>query len=149
MPGKKVWRGEGHEAGYVTGNRAFNNTFITVTAPPQSTVGIQDSTASFGVSAVSGYLGSAAAGPAIVCQWQSAPAGSLNFTNILGATDFNYTPTPLTLAQNGARFRATLTTAGFVTNTPFATLTVIPDTHTPVPVAVRGTTQGGGMSRMV
>ena len=115
---------------------AFNNTFITVTAPPQSTVGIQDSTASFGVSAVSGYLGSAAAGPAIVCQWQSAPAGSLNFTNILGATDFNYTPTPLTLAQNGARFRATLTTAGFVTNTPFATLTVIPDTHTPVPVAV-------------
>jgi hypothetical protein len=115
---------------------AFNNTYIFVTAPPQSAVAIQNSTAAFGVSAVSGYLGSTAAGPAIICQWQSAPAGSLTFTNIPGANSFAYTTPLLTPAQNGALFRATLTTAGFVTNTPFATLTVIPDTHTPVPVAV-------------
>ncbi len=116
---------------------AFNNTFIAVTAPPLNAVGIQNSTASFMVSAYSGYLGDPTAdGPAVLCQWQSAPAGSLNFTNIPGATSFGYATPPLSLAQNGARFRATLTTAGFVTNTPFATLTVVPDTHTPVPVAV-------------
>ena len=123
--------------GATIGVVAFNNTFIIVKTPPQNAVGIQDSSVTFGVSATSGYLGDAsAAGPAIVCQWQSAPAGSLIFTNIPGANSFAYTTPPLTLAQNGARFRATLTTAGFVTNTPFATLTVIPDTHTPVPVAV-------------
>ena len=119
------------------GVMAFNNTFITVTAPPQNAVGIQNSTASFGVSDASGYLGEAsAAGPAILCQWQSAPSGSLDFTNLPGANSFTYTTPPLTLAQNGEQFRLTLTTAGFVTNTPSTTLTVVPDTHTPVPVAV-------------
>jgi hypothetical protein len=119
------------------GGVAFNNTFINVTAPPQNAVSIQNSAASFDVSATSSYLGNpSVAGPAILCQWQSAPAGSPNFTNIPGATSFNYATPPVTLAQNDTQFRAMLTTAGVVTNTPPATLTVVPDTHTPVPVAV-------------
>lgn len=123
--------------GAAIGVVAFNNTFITVNNSPQNAVGIQNSTVSFGVGATSGYLGNAAgAGPAITFQWQSAAAGSVNFTNIPGATSATYATPPLPLAQNGARYRAVLTTAGFATNTPFATLTVVPDTHTPVPVAV-------------
>ena len=116
---------------------AFNNTYISVTSPPASAVAVQNATAAFAVSAVSGYLGNAAsAGPDLVYQWQSAPAGSLSFTNIPGAIFQTYDTPPLARTQDGARFRVTIATPGCVTNTAYATLTVIPDTHTPVPVAV-------------
>ena len=119
------------------GTLAFNHTYITVSSPPAATVAVQNTTATFAVSAVSGYLGNAAiAGPALLYQWQSAPAGSVSFTNIPGATNQSYVTPPLTRGQDGTRFRVAIATPGCLTNTPYATLTVIPDTHTPVPVAV-------------
>jgi len=78
----------------------------------QILTGIQNTAAAFTVGAVAGYLGNAATGPAMLCQWQSAPAGSLNFTNLPGATSLTYTTPPVALTQNGARFRAALTTVG-------------------------------------
>ena len=85
---------------------AFNNTYISVTSPPASAVAVQNATAAFAVSAVSGYLGNAAsAGPDLVYQWQSAPAGSLSFTNIPGAIFQTYDTPPLARTQDGARFR--------------------------------------------
>lgn len=105
----------------------LNTTFITISTWPQNTYATQGSNATFGVSATSGYLDrSGSAGPAITYQWQSAPAGSTTFTNIPGASNTSFTTAPLTLAQNGSQFRVTLTTAGLVTNTPPATLTVVP-----------------------
>jgi hypothetical protein len=123
--------------GSAIGVVAYNNTFIKINSSPQNAVGVQGNPVTFSVSATSGYLGNAsAAGPAITYQWQSAPAGSLTFTNISNANATAYTTPPLTLAQNGAQFRAVLTTAGATTNSAVATVTVVPDSHPPVPIQV-------------
>ena len=122
--------------GNVIGVMAFNNTFITVSSSPQNTTVVQGSSATFGVSATSGYLGNAAAGPAINIQWQSAPDGSLVFTNIPNATETSYSTPPLTLAQSDTQFRAVLATAGATTNSAAATATVVPDSRPPVPVQI-------------
>jgi hypothetical protein len=113
----------------LTGNNiiaaTFNTTFITISNLPQNVYGVPGSNATFAVNATAGYLGRpASAGPAITYQWQSAAPGSTTFTNIPGATNTTFATGPLTVAQNGAQFFVTLTTAGLITNTPPVTLTV-------------------------
>ncbi len=45
--------------GNLISSYTYNNTFITITAPPQNTVGVEGATATFSVIAISGYLGGA------------------------------------------------------------------------------------------
>jgi hypothetical protein len=113
-------------SGNLLGVNAFNNTYITLTAVPQNAAVNQGATATFSVSAVSGYLGDPAGVPAppISYQWQSLPFGAPLFANINGATSTSYTTPLLTGADDGAQYRAALTTAGNSTNSPAARLSV-------------------------
>jgi len=107
---------------------AYNNTYITITAAPQDATTVQGSNATFTVSAVSGYLGDPSGVTAlpIAYQWQSAPPASSTFTNIPGATTNFWATGPQPASADGSRFRVVLATAGVTTNSPSATLTVIP-----------------------
>lgn len=131
--------------GNVIATYAFSNSFVTITAEPADTVAVQGSAATFSVGAISATSGAGAGTPppAIIYQWQSAPAGSSLFTNIPSAIEANYTTTPLTLKDNGAQFRVMVSTAAFVTNSTTATLTVVGDTTSPWPVQVASVNQAG------
>src|SRR5439155_24497129 len=64
---------------------ALDGAYIVVSNPPSDTLAFQSSTATFRISAGSAYFGDySGVGPAIAYQWQTAPAGSSTFTNILG-----------------------------------------------------------------
>jgi hypothetical protein len=105
---------------------AFNNTYIQITAVPQNVATAAGGTAAFSVAAVSGYLGDPAgiAAPPISYQWQSELFGAGSFTSIQNANSNTYTTPLLSSANDGSKFRAVLTTAGFSTNSPAANLTV-------------------------
>jgi hypothetical protein len=105
---------------------AYDNTYIAITTAPQDATVVQGASANFTVSAVSGYLGDppAVSPLPISYQWQSAASGSLTFTNIPGATSNSWTTGPQAAANDGSQFRVVLTTAGFTTNSPIATLTI-------------------------
>ncbi|HWV98267.1 MAG TPA: LamG-like jellyroll fold domain-containing protein [Candidatus Acidoferrum sp.] len=124
---------------------AYNNTFITLNAQPANVVAVQGTVAAFTVNAASGYLGGSATGPApsILYQWQSAPAGSGAFTNTPGPAGNTYTTPLLKLSDNGAQFRAVLTTAGAAATSAVATVTVVPNATPPVPVRVLSVNQAG------
>jgi hypothetical protein len=112
--------------GTLLGVNAYNNTYITLTSIPQDVAVNPGANASFSVSAISGYLGDPAGVPAppISYQWQSLPFGSQQFANINGATSTSYLTPLLTSADDGSQYRAVLTTAGNLTNSPAARLHV-------------------------
>jgi hypothetical protein len=112
--------------GNLLGVNAFNNTYITLTSVPQDLALNPGATATFSVSAISGYLGDPAGIPAppISYQWQSQPFGAQLFANINGATTTSYTTPLLTGANDGSQYRSVLTTAGTSTNSPAAKLRV-------------------------
>jgi hypothetical protein len=123
---------------------AYNNTFINITSPPQSVLRVEGTTASFSVGAISGYLGgSSSQSLPILYQWQSAPQGSVLFTNIPGATSSSYGTLPLILADDGRQFQVSLSTAGTAINSPAAKLTVVHDTTPPLPVQVVSVNSSG------
>ncbi len=64
-------------------------------------------------------------------QWQSAPAGSVAFTNILGANSDSYSTPATTLADNGAQFRVLATGLAGPVPSDIAVLTVIDPTLPP------------------
>ncbi|HTL17309.1 MAG TPA: LamG-like jellyroll fold domain-containing protein [Patescibacteria group bacterium] len=130
-------------AGDLIATYAFSNSFITITAQPQDAVAVQGSPAIFNVSAVSGSFDIANPPPAILYQWQSAPSGSTSFTNIPFATSPSYTAIPQSLAANGMQFRVVLTTAGFVTNSTPASISVVGDVTPPWPVQVQSIDPSG------
>lgn len=66
-----------------------------------------------------GVLGSGAA-----IQWQSAPAGSTNFTDVGSATNLSYSTDPLPPSQTGLQFRAVVSAAGTNLTSRAATVTV-------------------------
>jgi hypothetical protein len=105
---------------------AYDNTVLLITSAPQDAFTVPGKTAGFSVSATSAYLGAgpSVAGPPVSCQWQGAPAGSSDFTNIPNATGSAYSSGPLTPSQDGMRFRVALATTGARTNSPVATLNV-------------------------
>ncbi|HEX4645892.1 MAG TPA: chitobiase/beta-hexosaminidase C-terminal domain-containing protein, partial [Verrucomicrobiae bacterium] len=117
---------------------AYNNAYISVTSLPQNAVAVQGGTATFTISASTGYLGdtTGAAGPPILYQWQSAPVGSGTFTNIPNATGASYTTPPLSQSQSGEQFRVSMTTAGLALTSSVATLTMVSDTAPPQPVQI-------------
>ncbi|MEY2408708.1 MAG: large repetitive protein, partial [Verrucomicrobiota bacterium] len=61
----------------------------------------------------------------IVCQWQQ------NGTNLPGATNATYTIASTKISDNGATFRCILSNPLGTTNTPIATLSVVPETVRP------------------
>ena len=75
------------------------------------------------------FTASFAGYPAATVQWQSAPAGTLTFTDIPGALASTYTIASVDPSQNGKRYRAVFTQTGaldgtIVTPSNYATLTV-------------------------
>src|ERR1022692_892628 len=112
--------------GSVLAVNAYNNTYITITVPPQNAAANPGASATFAASAISGYLGDPAGvtAPPISYQWQSAPFASSTFAGIANATTNTYTTPALASADDGSQFRVALTTAGFATNSPTARLTV-------------------------
>lgn len=61
---------------------------------------------------------------AIQYQWQKAAAGVTSFTDIAGATQSTYTTPVLTVADDGSRFRANLSSGGVTAPSAEATLGV-------------------------
>ena len=57
-------------------------------------------------------------------QWQSAPAGSLTFAGIVGATSSAYTIASTTTGQSGTQFRCVVTNSAGTATSNAATLTV-------------------------
>jgi len=85
--------------------------------------------------------------PAATVQWQSAPAGTTNFTDIPNALAPTYTIASVDPSQNGLRYRAVFTQTGaldgtVVTPSNYATLTVALANPTFVAAAAAGGTFG-------
>ncbi|TMQ01401.1 MAG: hypothetical protein E6L09_03715 [Verrucomicrobia bacterium] len=112
--------------------------YITVTNFPSTVTGLQSRAATLTIGVTSGYVGDlSGAGPAPLSYlWQSAPAGSSTFTNVLSAAGASFTTPLLKLSDNGAQFRVVVTAAGVTTNSSTATLAVTPDITPPRPVQV-------------
>jgi len=124
---------------------AYNNTFVTITASPVNAVAVQGLPATFTVTATSGYVGGSSGGPnpAILYQWQSAPAGASVFTNIPNASGGSYSTWPLMIADNGRQFRVLATTAGSSATSSAATVLVVHDSTVPLPVRVTSVNSTG------
>jgi len=101
---------------------------INITQQPQSTTVLENATATFTVAA------SGTSTPSY--QWQkAAPAGA--FSDIAGATSNTYTTPPLTMADNGARYRAVVTILGATRNSAEAVVTIQTDALPPTLVSAR------------
>ena len=118
------------DAPHLTSNvlavNAYNNTYIQLTALPQNVATNPGSTATFSVSAVSGYLGDPAGltPPPLSYQWQSKPFGAGSYTGIPSAASSSYTTPTLSTSDDGTKFSVLLSTAGSSTNSPGANLTI-------------------------
>ena len=93
------------------------------------------------------FTASFAGYPAATVQWQSAPAGTTNFTDIPGALASTYPIASVDPSQNGLRYRAVFTQTGavdgtIVTPSNYATLTVALASPTFVATASAGGTYG-------
>jgi photosystem II stability/assembly factor-like uncharacterized protein len=105
------------------------NTAPSVTTQPVSQTVVVGDTAVFNAAA-SGT-------PAPSVQWQLSTDGGATFTGIPGATSATLTLAPVTLAQNGNRYRAVFTNAcGSAESNP-ATLTVTGLQYYPLPRPIR------------
>ncbi|HKS36607.1 MAG TPA: Ig-like domain-containing protein, partial [Verrucomicrobiae bacterium] len=101
---------------------------INITQQPQNATILENSTATFTVAA------SGTSTPSY--QWQkAAPVGA--FSDIAGATSSTYTTSPLTMADNGARYRAVVTILGATRNSAEAVVTIQTDTVPPTLVSAR------------
>ncbi len=108
---------------------------LAITEQPQNATAQVGKTATFWVNAIAGS-------PTINYQWQS------NSVNIVGATNSVYTTPALTLAANGAAYRAIVSTPLGITNaSSAATLTVIADTQSPA--LSSGTRKAGSTTDIV
>ena len=122
----------------------LDGAFIAVTNPPQNTTGIQSLTATFTIAAASGFVGdNSGLAPGLAYQWQSAPAGSSTFSDILGANSTSFTTPILKLTDNGTQYRVVLKANDATTNSPVGTLTVSPDTTPPLPATVNAVAADG------
>jgi len=90
---------------------------IAISEQPQSLVQLENTTATFAVTASSSV-------GALAYQWQKAAPGGA-FANVTGANAASYTTPILTLADDGTRYRVVLTVGGVVTKTSDeATITI-------------------------
>jgi hypothetical protein len=94
---------------------------VTITSQPANVTAPANGPYSFTV----GYDAySPVNGTTATVQWQKAPAGSATFTDIPGATGATYDVTFAKAADNGAQYRAVVTSAGATATSNPATLTV-------------------------
>jgi len=122
---------------------ALNGATINITRQPVSTNGLQNRTVTLSVAAVGGYQGDASsAAPALTYRWQTAPAGSTTFTNILGATGTSYTTPALPLAETGRQYRVVITGSDATATSSVATVAVDPDVTAPRPVTIGSVNAG-------
>jgi hypothetical protein len=70
-------------------------------------------------------VGATGSGGALAYQWQRAPSGSTNFTDISGATSAAYATPPLGVSDTGARIRVVVTVVTPVPKTTTSAATVI------------------------
>lgn len=89
---------------------------LRITANPANQNVPAGATATFVVSATSPQP--------ITFQWQKAPPGSSTFTDIVGATESNYTTPVLAAADHGSQYRVKVTSAGVDVISPAAGLSV-------------------------
>jgi hypothetical protein len=75
-------------------------------------------------------------GTNVVLQWQTAPAGSGIFTNLVGETKASYTTPALVVADTGRQYKVLATVPGFTVPSSIATVTVNADTIAPKIVSV-------------
>jgi len=113
-------------AGSMLAVNAYNNTYITISAPPQNQAVTLGTGTTFNVAATSGYLGDpvGTTPPPIAYQWQSALFGAGTFSNIPSATTSTYTTPLLTSTDDGSRFRVVVSTVGSSATSASAILTV-------------------------
>jgi hypothetical protein len=117
---------------------------VSITQQPQNQSVPGGSPATFTVAAT----GSSDFGTNLVYQWQRAPSGSTTFTDIAGATSAQYTLAFAASTDNGAQYRAQVTS--LIAGLPFdysrtassaATLTVTADTTPPRLLSIQATVQ--------
>lgn len=89
---------------------------VNITTQPSDASGVELGDASFTVAAT-GWKG-------VNIQWEKAPAGGNDFSEIWGATDATLNLRKLSIADNGAKFRAVAYTFGAKKVSSAATLTV-------------------------
>jgi uncharacterized repeat protein (TIGR03803 family) len=108
----------------------LDGAYIIVTNPPQSTGAFPNQTVLFTVGATAGYVGdSSGLSPGLAYQWQTAPSGSAQFTNLPGATAASYTTPLLQTADNGRQIRVQLLAGDASSNTIPVTITVVVDSN--------------------
>ena len=108
---------------------------LTVTSPPAVTTQPISQTVNAGQTAT--FTAAASGVPTPAAQWQSAPSGSITFTNVSGATSTTLTVAATTASQNGNQYRAVFTNSAGTATTNVVTLTVqTPPAVTTQPLAV-------------
>ncbi len=90
--------------------------YVRITGQPQDTTVATGTTATFQVVADGSST--------LAIKWQKAAPGTTNFTDIPGALSATYTTGSLTVADNGAKYRAVVSVPGQIVNSREATLTV-------------------------
>ncbi len=113
---------------------------ITITNQPANRTVSELTTTTLTVQAVGTQTSGAT--PPIFYQWQKAPAGSTNFTDIVNATASSYTTPLLTIADSGTQYRAQLTSIGVAVTSSTAVVTVVGDV-TPPAVLFAGSLKNG------
>ena len=78
-----------------------------------------------------GASGTSAYGNSVGIQWQTAAAGSSDFTNVAGATDSSLDTGVLTIADSGVQYRVVLSVPTLTETSDVATITVESDTNPP------------------
>ncbi len=120
--------------GSVLSSIAEGNAAISVSGQPQNAVIYAGDEAEFTVQATATYFADApgGSGPPISYQWQSAPPGSTSFTNIAGATNFQFVASAPATAANGFQFQVAISAPAAPTLvSSIATLSVKPAITTP------------------
>jgi len=107
---------------------------VTITQHPQDANIEAGRSAVFSVAAT----GSSLYGSLLTYQWQRRAPGAGTWTDIAGANAATYTTPALTLADNGAQYRAICMVPAINEPTEAATLTVFADTLAPTLVSARG-----------
>ena len=111
---------------------------LSVTRHPQGVGAPERGRAAFSVRAI--------ATTPISYQWQQAPAGSDEFTDISGATSSNYVHSPVLLSDNGARFRCRVSANGSdITSSAGAISVIYQDSQRPTVVVAAAATGLAGV----
>lgn len=111
---------------------------VTITQQPADATAQEGRSARFTVAAT----GTSAYGGVVSYQWQRQAPGGTTWADLAGATAPSYSTPLLTLADNGAKYRAVCSVPGVTATSLAATLTVLPATAPPKLVWVGSIVKG-------